>query len=146
MTDTKVSRVWQLWGKLGLNLPNADPRYAAVGVTCAFPARLRPMACRMHDLVHDQLANGGPPKMLRVQDENMRGCLVIKVRESLCSQDRILRLSRLMPIYCKQTRHPPDNGPEFTAAAIMEMAARPEHKSVLHQSRKSSVKWLRRKL
>jgi putative transposase len=43
-----------------------------------------------YDFVHDQLANGGPLKMLCVLDEKTRDCLGIEVGKSLPSEDVIL--------------------------------------------------------
>lgn len=61
-----------------------------------------------HDFVHDQLANGGPLKMLYVLDENTRECQAIEVGKSLRSQNVILTLSRLMRVYGARARARPD--------------------------------------
>ena len=82
MTDTKVSRVWRLWSKLGLNLPKRRPRKRRCGSDIRIPGSTAPNGVWTYDFVHDQLANGGPLKMLCVLDENTRECLAIEVGKS----------------------------------------------------------------
>jgi len=72
MTDTKVSRVWRLWSRLGLNLPKRRPRKRRCGSDIRIPGSTAPNGVWTYDFVHDQLANGGPLKMLCVLDENTR--------------------------------------------------------------------------
>jgi transposase InsO family protein len=120
MTDTKVSRVWRLWSKLGLNLPKRRPRKRRCGSDIRIPGSTAPNGVWTYDFVHDQLANGGPLKLLCVLDENTRECLAIEVGKSLRSQDVILTLSRLMRIYGKPAFIRSDNGAEFTATAVMK--------------------------
>jgi transposase InsO family protein len=118
MTDTKVSRVWRLWRKLGLNLPKRRPRKRRCGNDIRIPGSTAPNGVWTYDFVHDQLVNGGPLKMLCVLDENTRECLAIELGKSLRSQDVILTLSRLMRIYGKPAFIRSDNGAEFTATAV----------------------------
>ena len=44
MTDTKVSRVWRLWSKLGLNLPKRRPRKRRCGSDIRIPGSTAPTA------------------------------------------------------------------------------------------------------
>jgi putative transposase len=120
MTDTKVSRVWRLWSRLGLNLAKRRPRKRRCGSDIRIPGSTAPNGVWTYDFVHDQLANGGPIKMPYVLDENTRECLAIEVGKSLRSQDVILTLSRLMRIYDKPAFIRSDNGAEFTATAVMK--------------------------
>lgn len=85
MTDTKVSRVWRLWSRLGLNLPKRRPRKRRCGSDIRIPGSTAPNGVWSYDFVHDQLANGGPLKMLCVFAENTRECLAIEVGKSLRS-------------------------------------------------------------
>jgi transposase InsO family protein len=55
-----------------------------------------------------------------VLEENTRECLAIEVSKSLRSQDIILTLSQLIPIYGKPALIRSDNGAEFTATAVMK--------------------------
>jgi len=79
MTDTKVSRVWRIWSKLELNLPKRRPRKRRCGSDLRIPGSTAPNGVWAYDFVHDQLANGGPIKLLCVLDEDTRECLAIEV-------------------------------------------------------------------
>ena len=83
MTDTRVSRVWRLWNRRGLNLPKRRPRKRHCGSDIRIPGSTAPDGVWTYDFVYDQLANGGPLKMLCFLDENTRECLAIEVGKSL---------------------------------------------------------------
>ncbi len=72
--------------------------------------------------------------MLCVLDKHTRECLAIEVGESLRNQDVILTLSRLMRLYGKPSFIQSDNGAEFSATAVMKMAASPERRASLYQA------------
>lgn len=120
MTNTKVSRVWRLWSKLSLNLPKRRPRKRRCGDDICIPSSTALNGMWTYDFVHDQLANGGPLKMLCVLGENTRECLAIEVDKSLRSQGVILTLSTLIRIYGKPAFIRSDNDAEFTATAVMK--------------------------
>jgi putative transposase len=107
MTDTKVSRVWRLWSRLGLNLPKGRPRKRRCGNDIRIPGSTAPNGVWTYDFVYDQLASGGPLKMLCVLDENTRECLAIEAGKSLRIHGK--------PAFIRS-----DNGAEFTATAVMK--------------------------
>src|SRR5690349_18885380 len=84
--------------------------------------------------------------MLCVIDEYIRECLAIEVGASLRSQDVILTLSRLMRLYGKPAFVRSDNGAEFTAAKVMQLAAGCCNRPGLHRAWQSVAKRIRRKL
>lgn len=84
-----------------MNLPKRRSRKRRCGSDICIPGSTAPNGVRTYDFVHDQLADGGPLKMLCVLAENTRECLAIEVGKSLRSQDVILTLSRLMRLYGK---------------------------------------------
>ncbi|MFC5463064.1 hypothetical protein [Massilia niabensis] len=79
VTDTKVSRVWRVWSKLGLNLPKRRPKKRRSGSDSRILGSTAHNSVWTDDFVHEQLANGGPIKLLCVLDENTRECLAIEV-------------------------------------------------------------------
>lgn len=113
------SRVRRMWRQMGLNIPRRRPRRRRSGSDIRLPGAVRPNAVWCYDFVHDQLVDGRSLKLLCVLDEYTRECLAIEVGASLCSQDVILTLSRLMRLYGKPAYVRSDNGAEFTAAKVM---------------------------
>lgn len=120
MAKENPGRVWRLWGALKLALPRKRPRKRRVGSEIRLPGAVGPNHVWTYDFVQDRLANGGTFRLLCVLDEYTRYCLAIEVGKSIRSQDVMLTLSRLMHLHGKPQFIRSDNGPEFTAAAVMK--------------------------
>ncbi len=124
MAKTSLARVWRLWGRLKLALPRRRPKRRRCGTDMRVPNATRTNSVWTYDFVHDRLAGGGVVKLLCVLDEHTRECLAIEVGKSIRSADVILTLSRLMRLYGKPQFIRSDNGPEFTAAAVIRWLER----------------------
>ena len=124
-------RVLRLWRKLGLSLPMRRKRKKR-GKTGSVPLKaLHPNHVWTYDFVHDRMENGRKLKFLTVVDEFTRESLSIEVGFSITASDVIAVLKRLFAEYGEPAFIRSDNGPEFTADAIVawieERGARTKH-------------------
>ena len=115
-----VKRVYRIWHMLNLQLPKKRPKRKRPG---ADPIQM----CSQHtnhvwsyDFVNDRTANGQKLKILVVVDEYTRECLTLEVATSIKANHLIDTLSRLMTLYGKPKFIRSDNGPEFTAKALIQ--------------------------
>ena len=113
-------RVYRVWREWGLRLPRKRPRRRrGIAPDLPIPLASYPNAVWCYDFIVDRLANGRRIKLLCVLDEYTRECLGIEVANSIRSPDVIRMLQRLMQYYGKPAYLRSDNGPEFTAQAVM---------------------------
>lgn len=113
-------RVYRHWQRLGLNLPRKRPKRRRVGESeVVSPQADYPNAVWCYDFIVDRLSNGRRIKCLCVLDEYSRECLGIEVAGNIRSTDVIRMLDRLMKLHGKPRYIRSDNGPEFTAKAVM---------------------------
>lgn len=120
--DEKINakRVYRVWKMLNLQLPKRRPRRKRPG---SDPIKLQSEHINhvwSYDFVSDRAANGQKLKILVVVDEYTRECLALEVAASIRAHHLIDTLSRLMTLYGKPKFIRSDNGPEFTANALIK--------------------------
>lgn len=113
-------RVYRFWKELGLALPKRRPRRKRPGQTTPLPVAVNANHTWSYDFVSDRCANGQKLKILAVVDEHTRECLALEVAGSIKSHHLINTLGRLMALYGKPKYLRSDNGPEFTAKAVLQ--------------------------
>ena len=89
---------------------------------CARRRAERPDHVWSYDFIHDQTADGRGLKMLPVVDEFTRECLTIEVERSLTAEDVVSTLEYLFEVRGEPEYIRSDNGPEFIAEAVEELA------------------------
>lgn len=115
-----VKRVYRIWKMLNLQIPKKRPRRRRPGIQ---PFKLQSEHNNhvwSYDFVSDRTANGQKLKILVVVDEHSRECLTLEVAASIRAHHLIDTLSRLMTIHGKPRFIRSDNGPEFTAHALIK--------------------------
>lgn len=115
-----VKRVYRIWRMLNLQIPKKRPRRRRPGTQ---PMKLQSEHNNhvwSYDFVSDRTANGQKLKILVVVDEHSRECLALEVAASIRAHHLIDTLSRLMTIHGKPRFIRSDNGPEFTAHALIK--------------------------
>lgn len=115
-----VKRVYRIWKILNLQIPKKRPRRRRPGTQ---PMKLQSEHNNhvwSYDFVSDRTANGQKLKILVVVDEHSRECLALEVAASIRAYHLIDTLSRLMTIHGKPRFIRSDNGPEFTAHALIK--------------------------
>ncbi len=115
-----AKRVYRIWRMLNLQLPKRRPKRKRVSSDPITPVSVRANHVWSYDFVSDQTADGRKLKILAVVDEYTRECLALEVASSIRSSHVIDTLSRLMSLYGKPAFIRSDNGPEFTAKAVIE--------------------------
>jgi len=92
-------RVFRIWRREGLKVPQKQPKRARLWLNDGSCIRLRPQH-RNHvwayDFVQDRTRDGRKIRMLTVIDEHTRECLAIKVARRLNSKDVLEVLADLM--------------------------------------------------
>jgi transposase InsO family protein len=116
-----VKRVYRLWHKQGLKVPQKQHKKRRLGSSAQGIVRHRAehmdhVWC--YDFVSDQTADGRTLKMLTIEDEYTRECLAIEVQRSITSRDVIEVLRYLFEVRGVPGHLRSDNGPEFMAQAI----------------------------
>ncbi|BBG65022.1 mobile element protein [Hydrogenimonas sp.] len=121
MNETiNAKRIYRLWTMLNLQLPKKRPRRRRPGTD---PIKLQSGHINhvwSYDFVSDRAANGQKLKILVVVDEYTRECLALEVAASIRTHHLIDTLSRLMTLYGRPKFIRSDNGPEFTAKAVIQ--------------------------
>ena len=120
-------RVFRIWRREGLKVPQKQPKRARLWLNDGSCVRLRPQH-RNHvwayDFVQDRTRDGRKIRMLTVIDEHSRECLAIKVARRLNSKDVLEVLADLMVVRGVPDHIRSDNGSEFTAKAVREWLGR----------------------
>ncbi len=126
-------RVERIWRQEGLKVPKKQPKRRRLWLNDGSCVRLRPEYpghVWSYDFVHERTSDGRPLRFLVIIDEYTRECLSIDVSRKLNSEDVLCRLAELFitrgtPDYIRS-----DNGPEFTAKAVIEWLERLEVKTL----------------
>jgi len=121
-TERKINikRVYRIWKMLNLQLPKRRPRRKRPGSDPMKLVSRHTNHVWSYDFISDRAANGQKLKILVIVDEYTRECLALEVAPSIRSQHLIDTLSRLMTLYGRPKFIRSDNGPEFTAKAVIE--------------------------
>jgi len=115
-----AKRVYRIWRMLNLQLPRRRPKKKRPGRDPITPVSIRANHVWSYDFVSDRTADGRKLKILAVVDEYTRECLALEVASSIRSSHVIDTLGRLMTLYGKPAFIRSDNGPEFTAKAVIK--------------------------
>lgn len=113
-----LSRVFRLWRKEGLKVPQQQRKRRRLGTTANACDRRRAehrddVWC--WDFVFDRTSSGSALKWLSIVDEHTRECLALKVDRSITSGDVIDTLAELFAMRGVPKHIRSDNGPEFVA-------------------------------
>ena len=118
-------RVERIWRQEGLKVPKKQPKRGRLWLNDGSCIRLRPEHkdhVWSYDFVTARTADGRAFKMLTIIDEYTRECLAILVERRLTSEDVIDQLFNLFVFRGIPEHIRSDNGPEFTAKAVQQMA------------------------
>ncbi len=114
-------RVERIWRRVGLKVPQKQPKRGRLWLNDGSCIRLRP-CWRNHvwayDFVQARTHDGRVFRMLTVIDEFTRECLAIEVARQLRSDDVLACLTRLFTHHGPPDHIRSDNGSEFTAHAV----------------------------
>ena len=116
-----LSRVFRLWRREGLKVPQKKRKRRRLGVAENACHRRRAefkddVWC--WDFVFDRTTSGSTIKWLSIVDEHTRECLALKVDRSITSEDVIDTLAEIFAMRGVPKHIRSDNGPEFIARAI----------------------------
>lgn len=129
-----AKRVYRIWQMLNLQLPKKRPRRRHPG---SDPIKLQSEHTNhvgSYDFVSDRAANGQKLKILVIVDEYTRECLALEVAASIRAHHLIDTLSRLMTLHGRPKFIRSDNGPEFTANALIKWLIDNDIGPSLHQT------------
>lgn len=114
-----TERCARIWSQAGLQVPKKKRRRINGG-SCQPMKATYPNAVWSYDFVHDACANGQKLKCLTVIDEYTRECLAIEIASTICSQQVIEVLAKLMSAHGVPSCLRSDNGPEFVSTALLQ--------------------------
>jgi putative transposase len=122
-----LKRVWRIWRREGLKVPQKQPKRGRLWLNDGSCIRLRPehpghVWC--YDFVQDRTQDGRVFRMLTVVDEFTRQCLAIVAARKLNSDDVLHCLTELFTIHGPPEHIRSDNGSEFTAKAVRRWLSR----------------------
>ncbi|MFZ2099507.1 MAG: IS3 family transposase [Oricola sp.] len=122
-----LKRVYRIWRREGLKVPQKQPKRGRLWLDDGSCIRLRPerpghVWC--YDFVQDQTQDGRAFRMLTVVDEFTRQCLAIVTARKLNSDDVLHCLTELFTIHGPPEHIRSDNGSEFTAKAVRRWLGR----------------------
>ncbi len=126
-------RVERIWRREGLKVPKKQPKRARLWLNDGSCIRLRPERkdhVWSYDFMIDRTANGKAFKILNVIDEYTRECLATLVDRKIKADDVINQLFNLFVFHGIPEHIRSDNGPEFTAKAVMKWLQRLEVKTL----------------
>lgn len=125
--DVNVKRVYRIWRREGLKVPQKQPKRGRLWLNDGSCIRLRPQQ-RGHvwsyDFVMDRTHDGRTFRMFCVIDEFTRECLAIRVARRLNSRIVLEVLADLFLTHGPPDHIRSDNGPEFIATALREWLSR----------------------
>ena len=113
-----LSRVFRLWQREGLKVPQKKRKRRRLGVSANGCHRRRaesPNDVWCWDFIFDRTSSGSQLKWLSVIDEFTRECLTLKADRGITSDDVVDALAELFAIRGVPNHIRSDNGPEFTA-------------------------------
>jgi len=116
-------RVERIWREQGLKVPKRQPKRRRLWLNDGSCIRLRPERkdhVWSYDFVHGRTSDGRALRFLVIIDEYSRECLSIDVSRKLNSEDVLCRLAELFIIRGLPDHIRSDNGPEFTAKAVID--------------------------
>jgi len=116
-----VKRVYRLWRKEGLKVPQKQRKRRRLGSSdngCVRhrAARINHVWC--YDFVSDQTVDGRTVKFLTLEDEYTREALAIEVERNITSREVIDTLRYVFEVRGAPEYIRSDNGPEFIAKAL----------------------------
>lgn len=113
-----LSRVFRLWQREGLKVPQKKRKRRRLGVSANGCHRRRaesPNDVWCWDFIFDRTSSGSQLKWLSVIDEFTRECLTLKADRGITSDDVVDALAELFAMRGVPKHIRSDNGPEFTA-------------------------------
>jgi len=120
-------RVFRLWRREGLKVPQKSRKKRRLGTSangCVRQRPERPNHVWAWDFIFDQTTNGRVLKWFTLVDEYTRECLALEVRRRMTSEDVLDVLAEVFAVRGAPTHLRSDNGPEFIAQAIRTWLAR----------------------
>ena len=121
--DVGKDRVYTIWRREGLKVPQKQPKCARLWLADGSCIRHRPQYKNhvwSYDFVADRTADGRPFKILNIIDEYTRECICSFVDRRINSQKVILVLADLFLQRGIPQLIRSDNGPEFIAKKLMK--------------------------
>jgi transposase InsO family protein len=115
-------RVERIWRQEGLKVPKRHRPRRRLWLNDGSCVRLRPQYpghVWSYDFVHGRTSDGRALRFLVIIDEYSRECLSIDVSRKLNSEDVLCRLAELFILRGTPDYIRSDNGPEFTAKAVI---------------------------
>jgi putative transposase len=116
-----LKRVYRIWRREGLKVPQKQPKRGRLWLNDGSCIRLRPEReghVWSYDFVQDRTQDGRAFRMLTVIDEYTRRCLAIVVARKLNADEVLHCLTDLFTIHGPPEHIRSDNGPEFAAKAV----------------------------
>jgi len=116
-----VKRVYRLWRKEGLKVPQKKRKKRRLGVRqngCDRRGATHKNDVWAWDFVFDRTTSGSPIKCLTLIDEHTRESLALKIDRSITSEDLIDTLCELFAMRGVPGQIRSDNGPEFVAKEL----------------------------
>lgn len=116
-----LKRVYRIWRREGLKVPQKQPKRGRLWLNDGSCIRLRPEReghVWSYDFVQDRTQDGRAFRMLTVIDEYTRRCLAIVVARKLNADEVLHCLTDLFTLHGPPEHIRSDNGPEFTARAV----------------------------
>jgi putative transposase len=126
-------RVERLWRQEGLKVPKKQPKRRRLWLADGSCVRLRASRGNhvwSYDFVHGRTSDGRALRFLNIIDEFTRECLSIDVSRKLNSEDVLWRLAELFIVRGTPDYIRSDNGPEFTAHAVIKWLKKLEVKTL----------------
>lgn len=116
-----LKRVYRIWRREGLKVPQKQPKRGRLWLNDGSCIRLRPEReghVWSYDFVQDRTQDGRAFRMLTVIDEYTRRCLAIVVARKLNADEVLHCLTDLFTLHGPPEHIRSDNGPEFAARAV----------------------------
>ena len=145
--NVNAKRVQRIWRAEGLKVPKRQPKRGRLWLTDGSCIRLRPEHANhvwAYDFVSERTHDGRPLKLLTVVDEYTRECLAIRVERRITANDVLWALADLFLEYGIPEHIRSDNGPEFVATAVRQLARRARRHDPVHRARQPLGERLRR--
>jgi putative transposase len=122
-----LKRVYRIWRREGLRVPQKQPKRSRLWLNDGSCVRLRPEReshIWSYDFVQDRTQDGRAFRMLTVIDEYTRRCLAIVVARKLNADEVLHCLTDLFSLHGPPEHIRSDNGPELAAKAVRSWLGR----------------------